>query len=175
MAHGPLPIILTLVLRDEPRSAQKPIRRLTPASASDIRFPAPSTPQHGTSKLRSVVSTESSSDSEEEVAKIVKPRSRGTGSSRAQATPTASPKPNTAAQLSAKTPRMTKKALLQLELKRRRAYAQTFFDELNESVFDGGIPANTELQWNKRLLTTAGRAHWHRFVESAQSCSLAHC
>ncbi|EJF58453.1 SprT-like family-domain-containing protein [Dichomitus squalens] len=149
-----------MILRDEPRSTQKPIRRPNPASASGLRFPAPSAPRRGPSKLRSTVSSDSSTDSESEVASIVKPRPRGSGSSRARATTTDSPAPS-AGRLPGKIPRMTKKALLQLELERRRAYAQTFFNELNESVFAGGIPANTELQWNKRLLTTAGRAHWH--------------
>ncbi len=66
--------------------------------------------------------------------------------------------------LASKAPRMTKKALLQLELKRRKAYAEAFFKELNDAVFGGGIPAETKLEWNKRLLTTAGRAHWHKCV-----------
>ena len=68
---------------------------------------------------------------------------------------------------------MTKKALQELELQRRRAYAETFFKELNETVFKGGIPPETKLEWNKRLLTTAGRAHWHRCVgvRSIQSAS----
>ena len=75
--------------------------------------------------------------------------------------------------LTSKAPRMTKKALQELELQRRRAYAETFFKELNETVFKGGIPPETKLEWNKRLLTTAGRAHWHRCVgvRSIQSAS----
>ena len=86
---------------------------------------------------------------------IVKPKPRVKGIS--------GPSPG-GSMLTPKTPRMTKKALQERELERRRAYAQTFFEELNKSIFGGGIPASTELQWNKRLLTTAGRAHWHRSV-----------
>ncbi|KAF8531040.1 SprT-like family-domain-containing protein [Gautieria morchelliformis] len=36
-------------------------------------------------------------------------------------------------------------------------YARTLFDELNTLIFGGGL-AETELVWNVRLLTTAGRA-----------------
>lgn len=58
--------------------------------------------------------------------------------------------------------RMTKKMLQEQEFERRRTYATTFFQELNAAVFGGGIPETTELVWSKRLLTTAGRAHWRR-------------
>jgi hypothetical protein len=40
---------------------------------------------------------------------------------------------------------------------RLEVYAQVLFDELNTAVFEGGL-AETELVWNVRLLTTAGRA-----------------
>lgn len=127
-------------------------------------------PQPGPSKLRFAVSSDS--DSEVEVALIVKPKPKpghaeipasGATAHRDVSTPTP------------KTPRMTKKAFHERELQRRRAYAQAFFDELNQSIFGGRIPASTELQWNKRLLTTAGRAHWHRFVVSYTRCHDDRC
>jgi len=65
----------------------------------------------------------------------------------------------------AKTPRTnTKKSRLQAELQRRQEYAEQIFIELNSSVFKQGLPENTKLNWSKRLLTTAGKAKYHRFV-----------
>ena len=114
----------------------------------------------------------SDSDSEEEAAAIVepKPRARAGVPGGKPATGVDSPGPSKAA---GKTPRMTKKALHLLEIERRHTYAQTFFSELNESIFAGGIPAGTELQWNKRLLTTAGRAHWRKLVVCS-TCFIAY-
>jgi hypothetical protein len=64
-----------------------------------------------------------------------------------------------------KTPRAnTKKARLEAELQRRQEYAKQIFTELNNSVFKKGLPENTKLNWSKRLLTTAGKAKYHRFV-----------
>jgi hypothetical protein len=56
----------------------------------------------------------------------------------------------------------SKKAQQTVEQQRRHDYAQQLFDELNASIFKGGLPNDTALNWNKRLLTTAGRAKWHR-------------
>jgi hypothetical protein len=64
----------------------------------------------------------------------------------------------------AKTPRTSKKALVLAEQAERAAYAQSLFDELNRGVFAGGLPVETTLIWSNRLLTTAGRARWHRCV-----------
>jgi len=64
----------------------------------------------------------------------------------------------------AKTPRISKKALALAEQAERAAYAQSLFDELNRGVFAGGLPVETTLIWSNRLLTTAGRARWHRCV-----------
>ena len=62
-----------------------------------------------------------------------------------------------------KTPRTSsKKALAQAEQAERAAYARSLFDELNRTVFAGGLPVETTLVWSNRLLTTAGRARWHR-------------
>ena len=51
---------------------------------------------------------------------------------------------------------------MQAEQEERAAYAQSLFDELNRTVFAGGLPVETTLVWSNRLLTTAGRARWHR-------------
>ncbi|KAG8219999.1 SprT-like family-domain-containing protein [Butyriboletus roseoflavus] len=48
------------------------------------------------------------------------------------------------------------------EQARRHKYATELFAELNKDVFDERLPKNTTLEWSKRLLTTAGRARWHR-------------
>lgn len=61
-----------------------------------------------------------------------------------------------------KTPRTSKKAQAAIEQARREDYARRFFDELNRSVFEEGIPTTTVLKWSNRLLTTAGRARWRR-------------
>ena len=63
---------------------------------------------------------------------------------------------------SPKTRSSGKKAQQTVEQQRRHDYAQQLFDDLNASIFKGGLPNNTALNWNKRLLTTAGRAKWHR-------------
>jgi hypothetical protein len=74
----------------------------------------------------------------------------------------------------AKTPRTSKKALA--EQGERVAYAQSLFVELNRSVFAGGLPVETALAWNNRLLTTAGRARWHRWVQSSSAiCHSSFC
>lgn len=62
----------------------------------------------------------------------------------------------------AQPPRTTKKAQAQAEQTRRRDYAIELFNDLNRRVFGDRLPQDTKLIWNNRLLTTAGRAKWHR-------------
>lgn len=69
-----------------------------------------------------------------------------------------------------KAPRVTKKAHAAAEQARREKYAADLFEELNRVVFKDGLPKETKMNWNKRLLTTAGRAKWHRFVEAHPDC-----
>ena len=142
--------------RDEPRSAQKPIRRLPPANT--FGTPEPSTPRRGLLGALLANRPETDSEDDEEVAAIFKPKSVNAHARSA----TSSPAPNKAG----KAPRMTKRALLQLELQRRREYAQSFFNEINETIFGNKLPPGTKLEWSKRLLTTAGRAHWKQYVTS---------
>jgi hypothetical protein len=72
-----------------------------------------------------------------------------------------------------KTPRARrgKKAEAEAEQARREAYAQALFDDLNTSVFKGELP-QTKLVWSKRLLTTAGRAKWHRSKTGVDSTEI---
>jgi len=60
------------------------------------------------------------------------------------------------------TARQTEAARATAEQARREIYAQNLFIELNREVFDDGLPSDTKLIWNKRLLTTAGRAKWNK-------------
>lgn len=62
------------------------------------------------------------------------------------------------------TPRAnTKKAREAADLQQRHEYAQKLFTDLNKLVFKEGLPTDTKLNWNKRLLTTAGKAKYHRY------------
>ncbi|KAI0297874.1 SprT-like family-domain-containing protein [Multifurca ochricompacta] len=73
----------------------------------------------------------------------------------------------------AKTPRKTSgKAFALAEQAERATYAQSLFDELNRTIFAGHLPVETSLVWSKRLLTTAGRARWHRSKEGVQTTSI---
>lgn len=62
------------------------------------------------------------------------------------------------------TPRSSKKVQLAAEQEKRHEYAVCLFNDLNRTVFKNGLPEDTKLNWNKRLLTTAGRAKWHRLA-----------
>ncbi|KAF8633981.1 hypothetical protein AX15_001158 [Amanita polypyramis BW_CC] len=53
------------------------------------------------------------------------------------------------------------------EMEKRVKYAEELFSELNGAVFKDKLPKDTKLTWNKRLLTTAGRAKWHRSKEGS--------
>ncbi|KAG5646085.1 hypothetical protein DXG03_004508 [Asterophora parasitica] len=69
-------------------------------------------------------------------------------------------------------PRTGKRAQAAAEQGRRERYAQVLFSELNHSVFKDGLPKETKLNWSKRLLTTAGRAKWHRSREGVQTTEI---
>ncbi|EJD04361.1 uncharacterized protein FOMMEDRAFT_28080 [Fomitiporia mediterranea MF3/22] len=62
----------------------------------------------------------------------------------------------------ARAKRKTKKAMQEEKRAQLATYAQALFDELNASVFKRGLPKETPLIWNNRLLATAGRAKWHK-------------
>ncbi|KAG2146512.1 SprT-like family-domain-containing protein [Suillus bovinus] len=58
------------------------------------------------------------------------------------------------------------------EQARREKYAAQLFEELNSTIFNNGLPRETKLNWNKRLLTTAGRAKWHRSRDGVQTTEI---
>jgi len=65
-----------------------------------------------------------------------------------------------------RTPRQTKKGKAEEEQAKREVYAQELFTELNKIVFGDGLPKETKLKWSNRLLSTAGKARFHRYVSS---------
>ncbi|KAI0666249.1 SprT-like family-domain-containing protein [Trametes maxima] len=148
----------SILVLDEPRSARKPIKKV--AQPRKGATASPFTP------LRQAHTAE---DLEEGDSSPVKPQTTRTTlvSNARPAVP--SPVPGKA---KAKAPRMTKKMLLEAELQRRRAYASAFFEEMNDTAFGGGLPENTELVWSKRMLTTAGRAHWRKDGDGSHTTSI---
>ncbi|KAG2368191.1 hypothetical protein BDR07DRAFT_1478264 [Suillus spraguei] len=54
----------------------------------------------------------------------------------------------------------------------REKYAAQLFEEYNNTIFDNGLPRETKLNWNKRLLTTAGRAKWHKSRDGVQTTEI---
>ena len=134
------------VVSNDPKSARKPIR-------------LPNLPAHNVNRSKSHL--ECGTPQKERL-----PDS-GSSSSESESDVTSTPGLGTPSRARASTnkqkaPRKTKAALAKAEQKRRETYAQKFFLDLNRDVFGNGLPIQTELIWNKRLLTTAGRAKWHR-------------
>lgn len=171
--HGPLP------RRNEPKSARKPLRRpQTPriATASpepepdpdrdrDRHYPPVSTDKDTRSLVKafstlSSLTTLTDSDAEKKTPVVDDDDDPAPTSTAAPKTPLKAKSKSTPA----KTPRTSKKALAIAEQAERAAYAESLFDELNRGVFAGGLPVETSLVWSNRLLTTAGRARWHRWV-----------
>ncbi|KAI0325616.1 hypothetical protein GY45DRAFT_1330013 [Cubamyces sp. BRFM 1775] len=140
----------SILVLNEPRSARKPTRR-APRDAT--------TPRRALPKSFAL-------DSDDEDDGSVAPVISLTAVSPAQPA-IASPGPS-----KTKAPRMSKKKLLQAQRDRLQAYAAAFFKEMNDTVFGGGIPVETELKWSNRLLSTAGRAHWRRDREGNHTTSI---
>jgi hypothetical protein len=195
---GPRAPLLSPPHRNEPKSARKPLRRpQIPRTATASPEPEPEGPEPGPDRdpsgskdkdSRSLVkafstlsslTTLTDSDSEKKTtvagdADDDRPVARalpahiavsilGTPKTPLKAKPKSTP---------ARTARTSKKALALAEQAERATYAQSLFDELNRGVFAGGLPAETTLVWSNRLLTTAGRARWHRCVRFILSYSL---
>ncbi|KAF8525219.1 SprT-like family-domain-containing protein, partial [Hysterangium stoloniferum] len=55
-----------------------------------------------------------------------------------------------------------RKRKITADQQRLEDYAKALFSELNGTVFGGRIPPETELIWNVRLLSTAGKAFFSR-------------
>ncbi|KAF5337267.1 hypothetical protein D9611_003404 [Ephemerocybe angulata] len=71
-----------------------------------------------------------------------------------------------------RTPRVNSKKAKEEQQEKLYTYASSLFEELNRTVFKGGLPADTKLNWNKRLLTTAGRAKWHKSRDAVQTSEI---
>ncbi|CAE6421148.1 unnamed protein product [Rhizoctonia solani] len=77
------------------------------------------------------------------------------------------PKARPAALTSASVPAaLSPKPIPRNQAKVLQAVAITLFAELNNSVFDGGLPKDCPIEWSKKLNTTAGRAHWKRIRDA---------
>ncbi|KAF8213713.1 SprT-like family-domain-containing protein [Mycena galopus ATCC 62051] len=67
--------------------------------------------------------------------------------------------------------KLSEAALLKREAQERAThlaqYAEQVYSYLNRKIFKNQLPSlgNMEIKWNSRLLTTAGRAHFHRDKE----------
>ena len=48
--------------------------------------------------------------------------------------------------------------------RQRDEFTQQLFAEFNRTVFGGRLPADLEIKWNARLLTTAGLTHYRRNI-----------
>ncbi|OCH92687.1 hypothetical protein OBBRIDRAFT_726371 [Obba rivulosa] len=141
---------MTSSSRDEPGTVRKPIRTISTPSQGPSAIP---------SRLRQTP--------------VLSVSGQANAQGRPVKTTAESPLSTSRSTVSArKAPRTTKKALAQAEQARREAYARALFDELNEVVFGGGIPASTQLRWSNRLLTTAGKAKWHRSRDGAQTSEI---
>ncbi|KAH9034187.1 SprT-like family-domain-containing protein [Lactarius pseudohatsudake] len=171
-----------LLVLDEPKGSRKPLRR--PQTPETARRGPPSAGDKGAPGLVqafSSLSTLTESDLENTRPMADDPSlfrvpahtlstAPSTPTPKAPATKARAPKFTTPS--AAKTPRTSKKALALAEEAERAAYAQSLFDDLNLSVFDGGLPATTTLVWSNRLLTTAGRARWRRSKEGMHTTSI---
>lgn len=89
--------------------------------------------------------------------------------SAAPETPKARPRPKPKMQVTIASSSSTPLSLSPKPTPRNRAKvleaaAIALFLELNESAFDGLLPRDCPVIWSKKLNTTAGRAHWKRYV-----------
>lgn len=149
----------TQARRNDPRSARTPLRRTqTPRTASPNPPGLADKDTHGLVKAFSTLSSLTTlPDSDSETTRVA----GVDDNERPPRTPLNAKSKSTPAK-TRKTPRTSKKALAEAEQAERAAYAQSLFDELNRTAFAGGLPVETTLVWSNRLLTTAGRARWHR-------------
>lgn len=137
----------SILILNEPRSARKPIRR---AQISTVNESIPSFPFTRCNDG----SFHSHSSGEDK-------RQAGTPRAILDSTPRKNKPP----------PRIPKQGKAE-EQGRREKYAAQLFEELNSTIFDNGLPRETKLNWNKRLLTTAGRAKWHKSRDGVQTTEI---
>lgn len=157
----------------EPRSARRPIKVLppaanpkspTPLSKVNSVYSAPSPKYHCLSDDEATVVTGQTPFITPALARIRSEYDTFNTPSPSVSLPStpSTPTGRSTKKTSTKTPRVTKRAAAAAEHARLDKYAHDLFAELNRAVFDGGIPKETKLMWNSRLLTTAGKARWQR-------------
>ncbi|KAG1757339.1 SprT-like family-domain-containing protein [Suillus lakei] len=135
----------SILILNEPRSARKPIRRSQISTVQEIIL-----------SLRCDDRSSHSHSSGEDTRQAGTPRTfLGSITPRTN-------KPS---------PRITTRDKAE-EQARREKYAAQLFEELNSTIFNDGLPRETKLNWNKRLLTTAGRARWHRSRDGVQTTEI---
>ncbi|KAF9229539.1 hypothetical protein BS17DRAFT_723424 [Gyrodon lividus] len=144
----------SILVLDNPRGSRKPIRSISPSKSGAPKASHPAAP------------TEPSRQApiEDAIKNILRPPTR----SQKQATVSEPPPGNSVP----KQPRLLKKAQMTEDQARRERYATELFAELNHDVFGDELPKETNLEWNKRLLTTAGRACWHRSRDGAHTTKI---
>ncbi|KAA1477611.1 hypothetical protein DENSPDRAFT_616267 [Dentipellis sp. KUC8613] len=151
---------------NEPSSARKPVRKAAVIATPQVpKTPGKSRAQKQANSTLSLALTASRENT------ISLPPSTRTTASKVPEPPR-TPKRNPASSTPAKTPRTSKKAAALAAQTQREVYAQELFDELNKTVFGEGIPAGTKLVWSNRLLTTAGRARWHRSKDGVHTTEI---
>ncbi|KAF8973811.1 hypothetical protein BDZ97DRAFT_1912268 [Flammula alnicola] len=135
----------SIIIFDDPRNSRTPLRveskkknDRNPSNVPDNQ--APSTPKKNRSLATQALINNTAGLSDNTVTTSTPPSQRLTGKAAA-----GTPRSN------------SKKAQLAAELQKRHEYAQRVFTDLNKSVFRQGLPEDTKLNWNKRLLTTAGK------------------
>ncbi|KLO20406.1 hypothetical protein SCHPADRAFT_948665 [Schizopora paradoxa] len=99
----------------------------------------------------------------------VKGKGKGKAKPKAISTPSVQSEPGTPISVASKGKRVSKKAIEQAAQMHREEYAKEFFQLLNNEIFQSGLPEGTQLQWNNRLQTTAGKAHWERTKDGKET------
>ncbi|GLB36558.1 putative sprT homologue [Lyophyllum shimeji] len=156
-----------ILILDEPRSARRPLRQ-----PSLFQGPDKITEAAAPESKRLVDLFDSSQESDDNLGGT---QSTPLGTPTRRKLPVAPSTPVSITKAGTKpkpAPRTGKKAQAAADLLRRQRYAQEFFEELNRTVFKGGLPKDTKLNWSKRLLTTAGKARWHRSREGVQTTEI---
>ncbi|KXN87546.1 HMG box-containing protein C19G7.04 [Leucoagaricus sp. SymC.cos] len=148
-----------ILIFDEPKSARRPVKIVAPRDHSPAKQPqnvAASVQTDIPTPSTTSVSAVTFTDPPSATSAVNMPVSRKTIRTK-----------------SAKlTTRVSKKAIAEAEQTSRERYAQDLFDELNKSVFKNGLPEKTELRWNKRLLTTAGKAKYRRSRDGVETSEI---
>jgi predicted SprT family Zn-dependent metalloprotease len=138
----------SILILNEPRSARKPIRRAQISTVDDTILSSPVTRcDDGSSNSHSPEEDKGQSGTPQAILGNLTPR------------------------INKPSPRIPTRGKAE-EQARREKYAAELFEELNSTIFNNNLPPETKLNWNKRLLTTAGRAKWHRSRDGVQTTEI---